>query len=470
MVRRAVLLLAISCGGSAPQIVSVSPAQSSAAVPVTAPPAVTARLLPQPKPPALALPVAFELSSTPPAREVPGRFPLWDALTPALASTATNATWATVVPPDFTVELAPNMGLRSMASFSPHAGAGGIALGFRDRVPSITTFGGRPCTPKPANLYNCGVEDEVQVVEVALDAPSAHRTTGRIVARVDRTPRCPMDASAASRAFLERGVQSALTGPLAAKLASMMQSAKEREPLATGGADSSDLRTFFAANVEDGRLALVFYARRIDQRTRDEVRTVPGSFGCTAPPGADCAPHEQPPQQVTMRVGRQWFAEIALEQRVGCDGTTAAEQERVSPLAPPSANVTKVVDRSDPADAASAPPLVTGCPQQPPTSGACMPAGLCSYAQTICRCMYPCRGGARVQPSNGPGPQPTWTCGPKPPAVRADGCPGMPPTPGAACATTLRCSYGRAESGACWGFTVACDQHSWIAVPIPPPP
>jgi hypothetical protein len=96
------------------------------------------------------------------------------------------------------------------------------------------------------------------------------------------------------------------------------------------------LITRLAVTVDERKreLTMVFYARRADQRAHVESRTVPGSFGCDAPPGADCAPHMQGPSVQTVRTSRTWFAEIAIEQHVGFDGRVLGERERLGAHAP----------------------------------------------------------------------------------------------------------------------------------------
>ncbi len=67
----------------------------------------------------------------------------------------------------------------------------------------------------------------------------------------------------------------------------------------------------------------------------------------------------------------------------------------------------------------------------------------CSYPEGTCRCQQgptTCAGGAALRPPP-PGWQPPpfrWVCTP---AVRADGCPGVPPRAGDPCTVAHGCSY-----------------------------
>jgi hypothetical protein len=80
-----------------------------------------------------------------------------------------------------------------------------------------------------------------------------------------------------------------------------------------------------------------------------------------------------------------------------------------------------------------------------------------------------CRGGAALEPGV-VDPPPQWRCFANPPAVRSDGCPGMPPDDGEACSQAKQCAYAIDTTGACWGLTKACDGNRWVAIPQAPPP
>ena len=93
---------------------------------------------------------------------------------------------------------------------------------------------------------------------------------------------------------------------------------------------------------------------------------------------------------------------------------------------------------------------------------------VCTYPQGGCICMPSCAGGAAPRPL-GPGekpPVPHWECYPMP--KRTDGCPAT--LPHGACKGALECSYGRIDSGMCWGAKVRCVHGEWMAVQVPPPP
>ncbi len=93
---------------------------------------------------------------------------------------------------------------------------------------------------------------------------------------------------------------------------------------------------------------------------------------------------------------------------------------------------------------------------------------VCHYPQGGCICMPHCSGGAAVRalaPGETP-PGPRWECYPTPP--RTDGCPAK--LPSGTCTGDRQCSYGRLETGLCWGATVRCVNGRWMGVQVPPPP
>jgi hypothetical protein len=106
---------------------------------------------------------------------------------------------------------------------------------------------------------------------------------------------------------------------------------------------------------------------------------------------------------------------------VGCGSSQApAPTSSAKPMPAPST------------DAAPAPPDVASEPTCPTShasaAGACSSyTQWCEYAEGTCACTYDVPehcGGARLPPPK-PGTPTVWKCTPKPPEVRADGCPGV---------------------------------------------
>jgi hypothetical protein len=100
---------------------------------------------------------------------------------------------------------------------------------------------------------------------------------------------------------------------------------------------------------------------------------------------------------------------------VACGSSPAPAPTTTTTLAPP------------PMDAAPDP----ACPASYATaSGRCSSySQWCTYPEGDCACSYDVPehcGGARLPPVK-PGTPTVWTCTPKPPDVRADGCPGADP-------------------------------------------
>ncbi|MBI2390115.1 MAG: hypothetical protein HYV09_11055 [Deltaproteobacteria bacterium] len=135
-----------------------------------------------------------------------------------------------------------------------------------------------------------------------------------------------------------------------------------------------------------------------------------------------------------------------------------------------------------PADTGAAPLADTGAvakkPVCPPSFAAAqtaicvlaIPAAECAYPEGECGCVAPpqCGGAYRPTPPGSPG---QWRCDPKlPGTLRADGCPFVPPSHGASCATQGKtCSWGQCF----WSQTFAtCKAGAWVVThkDLPPPP
>lgn len=113
----------------------------------------------------------------------------------------------------------------------------------------------------------------------------------------------------------------------------------------------------------------------------------------------------------------------------------------------------------------------TKCPPAFGASGSCRfqaSAVTCTYPEGTCVCAQPCRGGARPPPyPRGPLPNPfVWRCTKTPPAVRADGCPGVLPDEGTPCTGARDCSYMQG----CTAVGVTCHEGHWSPAHVLPPP
>lgn len=102
-------------------------------------------------------------------------------------------------------------------------------------------------------------------------------------------------------------------------------------------------------------------------------------------------------------------------------------------------------------------PLAAGCPATFATaSGSCSFRDACAYPEGDCYCASPPNCGGANMP---PGPQ-VWQCTP---IVRADGCPGVEPGDGTACAREgLACDY----TCSCLE-TATCTKGAWVAASGP---
>jgi hypothetical protein len=116
-------------------------------------------------------------------------------------------------------------------------------------------------------------------------------------------------------------------------------------------------------------------------------------------------------------------------------------------------------------------PAPPSCPLQLPLSTSPCPIGVgrCVYAQSQCVCVDECLGGAKIAEDH-ISPPARWQCSPRPSIVREDCCSGEPPATGSPCTAAKTCSYGLAETGLCWGFTLACANQKWTRIPQAPPP
>lgn len=260
---------------------------------------------------------------------------------------------AVLAPVDIVLEVTPG-GLRSVASLS-HA-APGFRL-FFDRGPALApTFGpkGRPCAPRPPAGNFCGLEDEAQLVRLVLSG-SGPRLHGKVVARADRTPSFPLDLGATVRDFVLTAFQAAEAGPLGVKLAAALEQSQKVHPVLAELEHvpvRSALLGKFGAWVDERahEIVLLFYAQRLDSRfavlTTKNPHPLAGTFGCEAPPGADCAPQNHP-RMLTHRVEQRWGAEVALERRLRPDGTIVAERARASLRAPEPSITRRPIGRDD---------------------------------------------------------------------------------------------------------------------------
>ena len=104
------------------------------------------------------------------------------------------------------------------------------------------------------------------------------------------------------------------------------------------------------------------------------------------------------------------------------------------------------------------------CPKAFGATGRCDADGTtCGYDEGSCYCGQEpiCSG---VNRSGEPTPPPVWVCTAKPPAVRADGCPGVA-NEGDPCNSTRECSYGD-----CGGYVLGCADGKWKTVRLIAPP
>jgi hypothetical protein len=93
-------------------------------------------------------------------------------------------------------------------------------------------------------------------------------------------------------------------------------------------------------------------------------------------------------------------------------------------------------------DDAGAPPLAEGCPATFGGGGGACTSGLqCGYPEGSCYCGVPSWCGGMAPPEDYYQQPPSWQCTANPPAVRADGCPGVAPQ-GACAQNGQQCSYG----------------------------
>ncbi|MCB9572595.1 MAG: hypothetical protein H6709_10960 [Kofleriaceae bacterium] len=113
------------------------------------------------------------------------------------------------------------------------------------------------------------------------------------------------------------------------------------------------------------------------------------------------------------------------------------------------------------------PPLAEGCPATwaEAVAGATCERGSCRYPEGDCGCGVPqvCSG-AEMDPSLIEAVPPTWQCRARPPAIRADGCPGVAPS-GACDHDGQACGYGD-----CCTVQVTCQGGQWVSSPPMCPP
>lgn len=134
----------------------------------------------------------------------------------------------------------------------------------------------------------------------------------------------------------------------------------------------------------------------------------------------------------------------------GACATTAT-----SPQSPPTAEIARA----------------SSCPLAFAPTGSCVPQDSpvnCEYPGFTCVCQQPCGGGAALAPAPaGPPANPfRWECLPKPPRVRADGCPGASPQSGASCRGSKSCVY----TLGCTGVASRCAKGVWTTPELLPPP
>jgi len=127
-----------------------------------------------------------------------------------------------------------------------------------------------------------------------------------------------------------------------------------------------------------------------------------------------------------------------------------------SPTAPANPTVAPPID-------APLPPLAAECPASyaaVPAGQACTPTAghtlSCAYPEGVCNCLaaYPCSGVAMSDEEMAALPI-VWQCEPTPPAVRADGCPGVEPS-GACAKDGQVCGYGD-----CCFTQLTCTDGQW---------
>ncbi len=127
-----------------------------------------------------------------------------------------------------------------------------------------------------------------------------------------------------------------------------------------------------------------------------------------------------------------------------------------SPTAPANPTVAPPID-------APLPPLAAECPASyaaVPAGQACTPTAghtlSCAYPEGVCNCLaaYPCSGVAMSNEEMAALPI-VWQCAPTPPAVRADGCPGVEPS-GACAKDGQVCGYGD-----CCFTQLTCTDGQW---------
>lgn len=127
-----------------------------------------------------------------------------------------------------------------------------------------------------------------------------------------------------------------------------------------------------------------------------------------------------------------------------------------------------VVENAAPAPDAG--PLAAGCPATfGEAQGACdwqEHRNQCNYAEGSCYCgVTPVCSGVAMNPEDEASRPTYWQCAATPPAVRADGCPGVLNT-GAACRDAgKRCTYGD-----CCVTVVECRGGTWAHVDSQCPP
>jgi hypothetical protein len=115
-----------------------------------------------------------------------------------------------------------------------------------------------------------------------------------------------------------------------------------------------------------------------------------------------------------------------------------------------------------PADAGATTPPAAGCPAtwaDITPDGSCDPGvhrNQCIYPEGSCWCGQesPCTG-VELPPEEYAAIPVAWQCTPTPPAVRADGCPGVEPA-GACSPDGQACSYGD-----CCVTSYRCDRGQW---------
>jgi hypothetical protein len=175
----------------------------------------------------------------------------------------------------------------------------------------------------------------------------------------------------------------------------------------------------------------------------------------------------------------RWVAFVLV---VACSGGKPSPVTQ-GPLPPPKAadaaiDVAPPIDAVTPVDSAvtanvalpeddempSGPPMKS-CPKTPEEAvGACAigdATRACNFGDTVCSCRGYC--GGRRPPVM---PPPQWSCTPKPPKVREDGCPGAGVKIGQACSKAgLQCSYMN-----CCAAMFTCSGGKWKATGVSCPP